>query len=346
MKPLLNALSGHATPIPPIWLMRQAGRYLPEYRDLRAKAGGFLEMVYNPQMACEITLQPIRRFGMDGAILFSDILVVPDLLGRNVRFMAGEGPRLDPLCTPADIARLSIPAHAPQYDLVAESVSRIARGLRSEGFAHTTLIGFAGAPWTIACYMIEGGGSRDFAAARAFARRYPAPFAELITLITDTTADYLTRQILAGAEAVQIFDSWSGVLAADEFARWCIAPTKTLVQRLRAQFPACPIIGFPRGAGPHYTAYVTETGIQGVGVDEHLSPSQMAALPDSVAVQGNLDNTLLLTGGQAMLEAAAALKTANGHRPFIFNLGHGVIKETDPETVKTLVDFVRQPATT
>ena len=346
MKPILKVLSGQACPVPPIWLMRQAGRYLPEYRELRAKAGGFLEMVYNPGMACEITLQPIRRYRMDGAILFSDILVVPDVLGRDVTFTAGEGPRLTPLTSPDQIAALKIPATAPRYDVVAESVSRIASALVAEGFTQTTLIGFAGAPWTIACYMIEGGGSRDFAGARTFARRYPEAFADLIALITETTADYLIRQVAAGAEAVQIFDSWAGVLPADEFARWCIAPTQTLIKRLRARFPDCPVIGFPRGAGPHYPAYVQDTGVQGVGVDDQISPAHMAALPHSVAVQGNLDPILLLTGGERMLTAAAAIRDANSNRPFIFNLGHGVIKETDPATVKTLVDFVRQPATT
>ncbi len=342
MKPILKVLSGQTCPIPPLWLMRQAGRYLPEYRELRAKAGGFLEMVYNPGMACEITLQPIRRYHMDGAILFSDILVVPDVLGRDVTFTAGEGPRLTPLTSPDQIAALKIPATAAKYDVVAESVSRIASALVTEGFTQTTLIGFAGAPWTIACYMIEGGGSRDFAGARTFARMYPEAFADLIAIITETTADYLIRQVEAGAEAVQIFDSWAGVLPADEFARWCIAPTKALVKCLRARFPNCPVIGFPRGAGPHYAAYVQDTGVQGVGVDDQMSPAHMAALPHSVAVQGNLDPILLLTGGEGMLTAAAAIRDANSNRPFIFNLGHGVIKETDPTTVKTLVDFVRQ----
>ncbi len=346
MKPLLHTLSGHSLPIPPLWFMRQAGRYLPEYRDLRAQAGGFLQMVYNPARACEVTLQPIRRFGMDGAILFSDILVVPDVLDRSLTFTPGDGPKLKPLESPKDIAALTLPSDTTKYDQVAESVARIRTGLHSEGHENTTLIGFAGAPWTIACYMIEGGGSRDFAAVRHFARLYPEAFADLIALIVETTYDYLSRQIIAGAEAIQIFDSWAGVLPADDFARWVTVPTKLLVSRLRERFPTCPIIGFPRGAGPHYADYIKATGVQGIGVDDQYSPAQMAALPQNITVQGNMDPLLLLTGGKNMFDAAAAIMVANKNRPFIFNLGHGVIKETDPETVKSLVDFIRQGGTT
>ncbi|MES2728864.1 MAG: uroporphyrinogen decarboxylase [Pseudomonadota bacterium] len=345
MKPILNALSGHTLSTPPVWLMRQAGRYLPEYRQLRAQAGGFLDLVYNPSLACEITLQPIRRFHMDGAILFSDILVVPDVLNRNVTFTAGEGPKLTPLETPGDIAKLAMPGDTAKYDLVAETVQKIKDGLVQEGHTHTTLIGFAGAPWTIACYMIEGGGSRDFAAARRFARLHPTAFADMLQLITDTTFDYLCRQIQAGAEAVQLFDSWAGVLPADELERWVIVPACDLVRRLKACFPDCPVIGFPRGIGPHLADYASRTGVQGLGVDEQFSPAHMAALPQSVCVQGNLDPVLLLRGGPDMFDAAERLIQANAGRPFIFNLGHGVIKETDPETVASLVDFIRRRGT-
>lgn len=340
-KPLLQALAGKTSEIPPVWLMRQAGRYLPEYRTLRADKGGFLNMVYNPKTACEITLQPIRRFSMDGAILFSDILVVPDVLGRNLRFAEGEGPLLDPITGPADIANLALPKETAKYDSVAESVTLIAEGLAREGHAHTALIGFAGAPFTIAAYMIEGQGSRDFTAARLFGLLYPDAFKRLLDIVIETTADYLSRQIKAGAQAVQLFDSWAGVVDAASFDDWVITPTARLIAKLKAVHPDIPVIGFPRKAGPHYAAYAQKTGVTALGVDEQLSAADLARLQEICPVQGNLDPHRLLAGGTAMFDAASALlKHATG-KPYIFNLGHGVIKGTDPDHVAALVACVR-----
>jgi uroporphyrinogen decarboxylase len=278
---------------------------------------------------------------MDGAILFSDILVVPDVLGRNLRFAEGEGPVLDPLTGPADVAKLSMPKDTGKYDSVAESVTAIAEGLKAEGFNHTALLGFAGAPFTIAAYMIEGHGSRDFTAARLFGLLYPEAFNDLLDLIVHTTADYLSRQIAAGAEAVQIFDSWAGILDAQCFADWVIAPTRKLIGLIRQGHPDKPIIGFPRKAGPHYADYARLTGVNALGVDEQLTPSQLAELQKICPVQGNLDPHRLLAGGDLMLENAGAILAAASGKPHIFNLGHGVIKGTDPDHVAQLVSFVR-----
>lgn len=342
MKPILATLSGQVLPTPPIWLMRQAGRYLPEYRALRADKGGFLDLVYDPVAACEVTLQPIRRFRMDGAILFSDILVVPDVLGRNVRFTEGEGPKLDPIRRPEDIAGMK-PVKTDRYDRVAETVSLLAAALPKEGFTHTTLLGFAGAPFTIACYMLEGGGSKDFAAARLFAILYPDAFQALLDTIVETTVDYLDRQIQAGAEVIQLFDSWAGVLHAEGFASWVIAPTQKLVAQLKTRHPHIPVIGFARKAGPHYADYARQSGVDAISIDEQIAPSAMAELQKICPVQGNLDPHFLLAGGEKMLDSAAKIKTACQDKPFIFNLGHGVIKGTDPAHVGQLVDLIRQP---
>lgn len=339
-KTILRAWTGETTEHVPWWLMRQAGRYLPEYRDLRATAGGFLAMVYNPALASEITMQPIRRYGMKGAILFSDILVIPQALGQSLRFEAGEGPVLDPVraqtldtLDPEGIDRTL----APVYDTVSETAEK----LRAENFDDTALIGFAGAPWTIACYMAEGHGSRDFHAAKTWAVRDPDSFAALIDIITAATIHYLSRQIEAGAEAVQLFDSWAGVADAAMFDRWIIAPTQKITAAIKARHPGVPVIGFPRGAGEKIAAYAEQTGVDAVGIDYAMDPAWVRdALRPSVCAQGNMDPVYLLQGGEAMTRAAHHVLNCFKGRPFVFNLGHGVIKETDPASVARLAKII------
>lgn len=337
-KPLLRALSGETLHPPPIWLMRQAGRYLPEYRKIRQTVGGFLDMCYTPDLAVEVTLQPIRRYGFDAAILFSDILVVPDALGQTVCFVEGEGPRLEPLRTLRDVERLGLEGLHDHLAPVYQTVARLNRELPPE----VTLIGFAGAPWTIATYMVEGGGSRDFATVREWGFRDPDGFGRLIDLVTAATIEYLERQVASGAQALQLFDSWAGVLSEDEFSRWAVEPVRRIVAELRARHPEVPIIAFPRGAGVMYENYVHEAGVDGVSLDSSV-PLGWAAerLQPHVTVQGNLDPLALLTGGNAMESAARRILDILGEGPMIFNLGHGVIKETPPEHVARLVEIVR-----
>jgi uroporphyrinogen decarboxylase len=335
--PVLRALRRQPVARPPIWLMRQAGRYLPEYRALRARAGSFLELCYTPQLAYEITLQPIRRFGMDAAILFSDILVVADALGCEVAFVEGLGPKLEPVRDAAAVARLrpaKLRSHlAPVYDAVAR--------IRQDLPTRIALIGFAGAPWTVAAYMVEGEGSKEFYAARAFARRDPAAFAGLIELLTEATIEHLRAQIEAGADVIQLFDSWAGVLPEREFLRWCREPTARIVRALKAEHPNVPSIAFPRGAGLHYRSFVDAVPVDGLSLD----PAVPAALArrdfPGLCLQGNLDPVALLTGGPgARLEAEEIVRwLAAG--PFIFNLGHGVLPDTDPAEVAALVAHVR-----
>lgn len=337
-KPIVRVLRGSRQARPPMWLMRQAGRYLPEYRALRAEAGSFLKLVYDPVRAADVTLQPIRRFGFDAAILFSDILVVPHALGQDLRFVEGEGPKLQPIRSAAGIAALN-PDHlhetlAPIY----ETVDRVASGLPKD----TTLIGFAGAPWTVACYMVEGGGSRDFHEVRRFAYTQPSAFAALIDLLVDRTAAYLVEQVRAGAEVLQLFDSWSGVLSPPAFHRFVIEPTRQLVDRLRREAGNTPIIGFPRGCGAHLPDYVRLTGVDAVALDTAMPPLwARQALPPGTVMQGNLDPVVLMLGGEAMQAETDAILTAQAGTPFIFNLGHGVLPETPPDHVARLVDHVR-----
>lgn len=340
-KPMLQALAGETLNPPPMWLMRQAGRYLPEYRELRRKVGGFLEMCYTPEHAVEVTLQPIRRYGFDAAILFSDILVVPDALGQPLRFAEGEGPRLDPVRSVAEVERLGPERLHEHLAPVYETVRRLSKDLPPE----VALIGFAGAPWTIATYMVEGGSSRDFATVREWGFRDPDGFGRLVDMVTAATIEYLDRQIESGAEAVQIFDSWAGVLSEDEFRRWAIGPVARIVAALRERHPSVPIIGFPRGAGVMYETYVRETKVNAVGLDSTV-PLDWAAerLQPHATVQGNLDPLALLTGGAVMESAARRILQTLGKGPMIFNLGHGVIKETPPEHVARLVDIVRGKA--
>ncbi|MBB4633077.1 uroporphyrinogen decarboxylase [Sphingosinicella soli] len=324
--------------MPPVWFMRQAGRYLPEYRALRAEKGGFLNLVYDSDAAAEITLQPIRRFGFDGAILFSDILIVPHAMGQALTFTAGEGPRLAP---PLAGARLESLQAAPKHlAAIYETVGKVAAALPAE----TGFLGFAGAPWTVATYMVAGEGSRDQAAARLMAYREPERFSALIDAIVDVTVEYLAGQIAAGVHAVQIFDSWSGSLAPQEFERWVIAPTRTIVERLKARCPETPIIGFPKGAGGNLPRYARETGVDAVGLDETVDPVWAdAALPKGLPVQGNLDPMLLLAGGEALPSAVRRIREALSGRPHIFNLGHGIDKETPIAHVEAALAAIRKP---
>ncbi len=335
-KPLLTVLSGGKSENIPIWLMRQAGRYLPEYRALRADKGGFLELVYDSDAAAEITLQPIRRFGFDGAILFSDILIVPHALGQELRFEAGEGPRLSPPL--ADVALAALARVPARLEPIYRTVEKVAALLPAE----TTFLGFAGSPWTVATYMIAGQGSREQAEARAFAYRDPAASAAIIEAIAETTVDYLSGQIAAGVEAVQLFDSWAGSLAPAQFEQWVIAPTARIVSSLKVRHPDVPVIGFPKGAGGRLGAYARETGVDAIGLDETVDPAWAAReLPRDLPVQGNLDPLALLAGGEALATAVERILSVFGGRPHIFNLGHGIVKETPVGHVERLVAMVR-----
>lgn len=336
-KPLLAVLSGERQPMPPVWIMRQAGRYLPEYRELRARAGSFLALCFNPALAVEATLQPIRRFGFDAAILFSDILVVPHALGRRVGFEAGEGPRLDPLDA-AGIAglaeRLDPGAVAPVYEAVAQ--------VRAQLPSAVALLGFCGAPWTVATYMVAGRGTADQAPARLLAYREPEAFARLIDVLVRASIDYLAGQLRAGADAVQIFDTWAGVLPPAEFARWCIEPVRQIVAGLRAQIPGARVIGFPRGAGTALEAFVDSAGVNAVGLDWTVDPGfARARVQSRVAVQGNLDPLALLAGGAALDRAVDRVLESYADGPFIFNLGHGILPETPLAHVERMLARVR-----
>ena len=336
----LKPFAGEALATPPIWLMRQAGRYLPEYRELRAKAGSFLKLCYSPTLAAEVTLQPIRRFGFDAAIIFSDILVVPHALGQHLDFKEGEGPRLEPIGSAADLVRLNPRSTTEKFGSIYETVARVRDGLPPD----TALIGFCGAPWTVATYMVAGEGSTDQSAARLWAYRDPVGFARLIDLVTDVSIEYLSGQILAGADVVQIFDSWAGSLPHDELEKWVIAPTRKMVSTLRQRHPEVPIIGFPRGAGVHVPHYIDETGIDGIGCDTTMPlPELKDRIADlGVVMQGNLDPLLLVVGGEAMERRVTEILDEASGAPFIFNLGHGIVPQTPPSHVARLVELVRK----
>ena len=341
-KAFLDVLTGKTVWPPPIWLMRQAGRYLPEYRKVRAGVADFIALCTTPELAAEVTLQPIRRYGFDAAILFSDILVVPWALGQGLRFVEGEGPVLPPLRDAASLDVLDLARLPSAIAPVLETVRRVRAGLARENFSGCALLGFAGAPFTVACYMVEGGGSRDFAATRKMAYAEPEFFARLIGLLTEATITYLGAQIEAGAEAVMLFDSWAGVLSPSQFRRHVIAPTEKIVRELRRRFPAIPIVGFPRLAGMLIGEYVGGTGVNAVGMDTAMTVSGAAALiPAHVALQGNLDPMALVAGGAALHAEAGALLDAMRGRPFIFNLGHGIVPQTPPEHVADLLSLVR-----
>ncbi len=335
-KPLLATLKGAKFPRPPMWLMRQAGRYLPEYRALRAEKGGFLELVHDSAAAAEVTLQPIRRFGFDGAILFSDILVIPHALGQDLWFEAGEGPRLAPKLVDATLKSLSA---APQRLLpVIETVRQVAGTLP----AQTTFLGFAGSPWTVATYMVAGQGSREQAETRRFAYRDPAAFEEIINAIADATVAYLIDQTDAGVEAVQLFDSWSGSLSPAQFERWVIAPTVRIITKLKAARPHAVVIGFPKGAGGKLPAYAREVGADAIGLDETVDPVWAhATLPEGLPVQGNLDPLALIAGGDELIAAVDHIIDALAGRPHVFNLGHGILPDTPIAHVEQLVAHVR-----
>ncbi|CAO3415333.1 Uroporphyrinogen III decarboxylase (EC 4.1.1.37) [Azospirillum doebereinerae] len=339
LKPMLAALAGETRARPPFWLMRQAGRYLPEYRELRAKAGGFLDLCYTPDFAVEVTLQPLRRYGMDAAILFSDILVVPHALGQPLAYLEGEGPKLDPIRNVEELSRLSRDRFHETLAPVYETVRRLSGAIPAD----TTLIGFAGAPWTIACYMVEGGGSKEYAHVKRWAYGDPVGFARLMDLLVEVTADYLCAQIDAGAEVVQLFDSWAGVLPIGPFRRWVIEPTRRIVALVKERHPTVPVIGFPRGAGHAYEDYVSDSGVDAVGLDTTVSPLWAARnLQSRLPVQGNLDPILLATGGKALRDGADEILDALSARPFVFNLGHGVIQTTPPENVAALAEQLRR----
>lgn len=333
---LLDTLRGQNVRPRPAWLMRQAGRYLPEYRALRAEKGGFLALVYDPIAAAEITLQPLRRFGLDGAILFSDILIVPYAMGQDLAFLAGEGPHLSPRLAEAALASLdAVPERlTPIYETVALVKAALPPG--------KTLLGFAGSPWTVATYMVAGEGSRDQHATRELAYRDPAAFQAIIDGIVDVTIEYLAGQIMAGAEAVQLFDSWAGSLAPAQFERWVIAPNAAIVTALKARFPEVPVIGFPKGAGEKLATYARETKVDALGLDETIDPLWAhQVLPEGLPVQGNLDPLLLLSGGAEMQKQTLRILDVFAERPHVFNLGHGIGQTTPPEHVGELLSAVQ-----
>jgi uroporphyrinogen decarboxylase len=338
IKPLLGALAREHNAVPPLWLMRQAGRYLPEYRTIRGKTKSFLDLCFNPKLAAEVTLQPIWRFGFDAAILFSDILVVPHALGQYVTFESGEGPRLDALADPAAFKRLHSAIDHEVLAPVYETIARVKQDLPPT----VALLGFCGAPWTVATYMIAGCGTVDQLPARSFAYRHPDVFAGLIEVLIEASASYLVRQFKAGVDAVQIFDTWAGVLPSNEFRKWCIEPTARIVAMVREAIPGARIIGFPRGAGTELGLYLDAVAVDAIGLDwmielgfarDHVQPRR--------CVQGNLDPLALLVGGAALDGAIDAILEAFGQRPFIFNLGHGVLPETSLAHVERLVARVR-----
>ena len=338
-KPLLQALAGQKSDRLPFWFMRQAGRYLPEYRELRSEAGSFLDLCYTPDLACEVTLQPLRRFSMDAAILFADILLIPDGLGQELRYVEGEGPQLAPVRRLEDVAALRLERVNEHVAPVFETIRRVAAALPHE----TALIGFAGAPWTVACYMVEGSGSRDFAHTKRWAFGDPDGFQILIDLLVEASVAYLSAQVRAGCEVVQIFDTWAGLLPEAAFQRWCVAPTARIVEALRADFPELPVIGFPRGAGAGYATFSERTGVTAVSLDAAVAlPWAREELPNRIVVQGNLDPQWLVVGGERMLAESRRILEAFEGRPSIFNLGHGIVPETPVEHVAELSELLRR----
>jgi len=338
-KLLLRALAGETLPVPPVWMMRQAGRYLPEYRATRAQAGDFLSLCYTPDLAAEVTLQPIRRFGFDAAILFADILLVPQALGADLWFETGEGPRLSTVTTPGDLARLK-PADAIHEHLspIYETVRILARELPDE----TTLIGFAGAPWTVATYMIAGRGTPDQGPAHALIQQDRATFERLLELITEATIAYLSAQIEAGAEVVKLFDSWAGSLAGDDFDAYALAPAKRIIAALKARHPAVPVIAFPREAGARYVGFARATGADCLAVDNSVSARWVAEnVQVDGCVQGNLAPGHMVTGGQPLIDETRHIVETFRGGPHVFNLGHGITPDADPENVALMIETIR-----
>lgn len=334
--PIMNVLNGEIAPRPPVWFMRQAGRYLPEYRALRADKGGFLDLVYDVEAAIEVTLQPLRRFDFDAAILFSDILVVPYAMGQHLWFEEGEGPRLSPKMLDATLESLQA---APER---LEPIFRTVTGVKAQLSPDKALLGFAGSPWTVATYMIAGQGSREQAEARRLAYREPERVTALINAIAETTIGYLRAQIDAGADAVQLFDSWAGSLSPRQFEQLVIAPNAKIVAALKQSHPTTPVIGFPKGAGGKLPTYARETGVDAIGVDETVDPEWAhAALPRHLPVQGNLDPLVLVTGGPQLHDAVARILKAFAGRPHIFNLGHGIVPDTPLTHVQAVLAQIR-----
>ena len=336
-KPLLSVLKGECLSPPPMWLMRQAGRYLPEYRALRAEKGGFLELVYDSPTAAEVTLQPLHRFGFDGAILFSDILIVPYAMGQDLWFETGEGPRLAPILSETDLPSLK-PA-LNRYEAIYETVRQVKAALDPS----VTFLGFAGSPWTISTYMVAGQGSKDQGAARRLAYQDPERFGAIIDAIIESTVTYLSGQIEAGVEAVQLFDSWAGSLAPLQFERWVIEPNRRIVEKLKSLHPNIPVIGFPKGAGAKLADYAAGTGVDAIGVDETIDPHWAnRVLPQGLPVQGNLDPLALIAGGRAVEQSIDNIRAAFADRPHILNLGHGILPDTPIAHVEALIAYVRQ----
>lgn len=337
-KLMLQVLKGRPGPRPPVWMMRQAGRHLPEYMEVRDTTEDFVSFCYDSEKAAEVTLQPIRRYGFDASIVFADILLVPDALGQKVAFDKGVGPVLEPITTRAEIDRLSLDGVREHLSPVCETVRLLKGSLPPE----TTLIGFAGAPWTVATYMVAGRGTPAQAPARIMAYAREADFATLIELLTEATADYLVSQAEAGAEVLQLFDTWAGSLSISEFRKWCIAPTRTIVERVKRAVGDIPIIGFPKGVGLVLPEFIEETGVDGISVDTNMDMVWARDhLSDKAVVQGNLDPLLLVAGGEAMERATLDLIEIFRGRPFIFNLGHGIVPETPIENVKRVVELVQ-----
>ncbi len=341
-KKILRALAGEVLETPPIWMMRQAGRYLPEYRATRAEAGDFLSLCYNSELAAEVTLQPIRRFGFDAAILFADILLLPQALGADLWFVTGEGPRLSTLTKSAEFDALKpVSAIHKTLDPVYETVRILSKELPAE----TTLIGFAGAPWTVATYMIAGRGTPDQAPAHALKRQERELFERLIDLLTDATIEYLSAQIDAGAEVVKLFDSWAGSLRGDDFKHYALAPARRITQVLKQRHPQVPVIAFPREAGDNYIGFAKATGADCVAIDNSVTPEWAAShVQVDGCVQGNLKSSHMVTGGQELIDDTRRIVKALGKGPHIFNLGHGITPDADPENVKLMIETVREGA--
>ena len=334
-----DTLTGTAQTIPPIWLMRQAGRYLPEYREVRTKADGFLNLCYTPELAAEVTMQPIRRYDFDAAILFSDILVVPHALGQSVWFVEGEGPRLEPITDSGGLSVLDPAATTDRFQTVYETVDRVRTQLSSD----KALIGFCGAPWTVATYMVAGRGTPDQAPARLWAYNDESAFTELIKILTDVSIDYLSGQIEAGVNTVQIFDSWAGSLPDDQLNLWVVQPTQKIVSALKSRYPHIPIIGFPRAVGSNAPDYVHATGVDAIGCDTSMPLAFMAGelAATGAAVQGNLDPLLLVAGGPELEHRVQAILSTMRGVPFVFNLGHGIVPATPPENVARMLEIIR-----
>ncbi|ODM50138.1 uroporphyrinogen decarboxylase [Ruegeria sp. PBVC088] len=338
-KTILRALAGETLPTPPIWMMRQAGRYLPEYKATRAEAGDFLSLCYNPDLATEVTLQPIRRYGFDAAILFADILLLPQALGMDLWFVTGEGPRLSTITSDAEFDKLG---RGEMIHDTLNPVYQTVRNLSSALPSETTLIGFAGAPWTVATYMIAGKGTKDQGPAHALKAENRALFEKIIDRLTEATIDYLSEQVKAGAEVVKIFDSWAGSLQGEDFDRYCTAPARTITQELKSRFPGLPVIAFPRQAGEKYVGFHAATGADCVAVDDSVTPEWAAEnVQVTGCVQGNLASSHMVTGGQALVDETRRVVDAFRKGPHIFNLGHGITPDADPENVQLMIDTVR-----